>query len=853
MKTDSRYNLSWGVRLRMLVRFVGITAVLVAAAGAIYLSSILADWKPETLGQAVRNEIGTPAFVGAALLFGGALLAIFALVVEVLSGLLGGASRRGATGISAALQIVLATGLFVAVNVYSFLHHTIFDTTINKQFTLPEKVVGELQKLKSETTIVVLQQHKTFGRLSVKPDRYDYAAERKVVEKVLDLVDQFRKVGPQFRVVVLDIEEEGFDKKLAELTKDNPKLREAIHAAPENSIFFASEGKLQRMSFNEFYQLDKHASKAANSENGNLVLYPQGIESLVKRITAIEEKRPKIAVAVTHPLLSTQQKKGSGAEEYTLAGLKKSLNDYGFDVVDVVLKKNYRGELDGDPASYTLQETKLIELEGKAESSKDDVRREKKIVDRLVANRKKLDAVKSKPPAERIDAYRDIIEDMTRRRIAISSEDRSDPDRQKQLEDFVVRNFESWEKEHGQDLADAEEELQKVQKELGEIQTQERAIEDRYLTDVKAKFSRLLSDCDMLIVPRMTIVNLAKGFVLPRDLHKIDKSQAEVIKEFMKSGKPVLVCSGPVNIPSDAPLPVSFDDLETLLNERGVELARQTVLFNVETKSFRETTSEEEELADTTVDVPPLRLLPPEDWNFGKLKPNPISQSLEVLVNSIDQPLDISLRAPRPVSLSEEQQKKQDFVGEFLWTNSRSWNERYPFNFMIKMQMNPFTMQPTRTRVRMPAPRYDAPADDAGKKAKGPKGDEERRGPFSIAVAVDSAVPSSWYGDKEKAPAELPKSRIVVIGQGSIFNKPDLSPATEKLLLVTCNWLLNRDERMPRAADPQSPYFIDRPWQYPRVEMNEGTKNLWHWGTFLGLPALFVYLGLIVLMLRRVR
>ena len=74
-----------------------------------------------------------------------------------------------------------------------------------------------------------------------------------------------------------------------------------------------------------------------------------------------------------------------------------------------------------------------------------------------------------------------------------------------------------------------------------------------------------------------------------------------------------------------------------------------------------------------------------------------------------------------------------------------------------------------------------------------------------------------------------------------------------KLLLVTCNWLLKRNERMPHAADPDAANAIDRPWKYPRVEMTEGTKSLWHLGTFLGLPAVFIYLGLIVLMIRRVR
>src|SRR5438105_1219406 len=84
------------------------------------------------------------------------------------------------------------------------------------------------------------------------PDAGDFAAERKVVEKVRDLVDQLRELGPRFKVTVLDVEEEGYEDRLAALTRDAPELRAAIDAAPENSIFFHAAGRVQRMSFGEF-------------------------------------------------------------------------------------------------------------------------------------------------------------------------------------------------------------------------------------------------------------------------------------------------------------------------------------------------------------------------------------------------------------------------------------------------------------------------------------------------------------------------------------------------------------------------------------------------------------------------
>src|SRR5205807_473066 len=131
---------------------------------------------------------------------------------------------------------------------------------------------------KSETTVIVYQRHKTFGNLTDKPDRYDYAAERKVVEKVKDLVSQLREIGPQLRVEVLDVEEEGFDDKLRRLTEGAPNLRKAIDAAPENSIFVHSGGYVQQLSFNEFYQLDKVASEKAGGGRSNLVLLGQGTD-----------------------------------------------------------------------------------------------------------------------------------------------------------------------------------------------------------------------------------------------------------------------------------------------------------------------------------------------------------------------------------------------------------------------------------------------------------------------------------------------------------------------------------------------------------------------------------------------
>ena len=49
--------------------------------------------------------------------------------------------------------------------------------------------------------------------------------------------------------------------------------------------------------------------------------------------------------------------------------------------------------------------------------------------------------------------------------------------------------------------------------------------------------ARALEDCDLLILPRITIVDPTQGFVLPSSIHNLDPDQLDAIKEFLKSGK----------------------------------------------------------------------------------------------------------------------------------------------------------------------------------------------------------------------------------------------------------------------------------------------------------------------------
>ena len=88
------------------------------------------------------------------------------------------------------------------------------------------------------------------------------------------------------------------------------------------------------------------------------------------------------------------------------------------------------------------------------------------------------------------------------------------------------------------------------------------------------------------------------------------------------------------------------------------------------------------------------------------------------------------------------------------------------------------------------------------------------------------------------------RAAVEVIGHGGVFVGPNLTPVREKLLLDSCNWLLGRDDLLAKDNEV---------WEYPRVLLSDTQRNLWHWGTFLGMPLFFVYVGIMVFMVRRMR
>jgi hypothetical protein len=308
-------------------------------------------------------------------------------------------------------------------------------------------------------------------------------------------------------------------------------------------------------------------------------------------------------------------------------------------------------------------------------------------------------------------------------------------------------------------------------------------------------------------------------FNIPNEVHRIDDAQVAAIKDFIKAGKPVLACLGSVNEPPDegAPPTPGPDGVEALLEQLGFKLSRQTVVFDSEIGALAEYQAALQGKRDVDLmsrgddsDIPPLLLERPAEAKSDKA--NRIGESLRLAARGLGQGqgLDLRVRHPRPLAFEPKGGAAPASGAAFLLTDPRSWNEEQPF--------------PTEKEM----PSYK---------------ESKKRGPAPVGLAAEVAVPADWYSG-DQAPAEPRKVRVVVLGDGGLFVGPSLSPAREKLLLDSCNWALGRDDQLTQEG---------RTWQYPRVYLTPTEQSLWTWGAVLGLPVLFTYFGLVVVLRRRLR
>lgn len=828
-----RQRLFWS-RLHFALRLVGVTGAMFACVCAVLagvghrLDALYAATSLRGAGDAVvdlaRNAWANPKDqLDVLLLLIGAAAALFVLLVELVVVVAFTATRRSAFGFNALVQSAIAAVLLVGVNVWSYRHYQQFDETREREYTLPARDRADLAQLSSQskTTVIIYDVHKTFGKITKKPDRFDKAAERQIIEKVRDLADRLREIGPQLSVEVLDIDEDGYENRLDALTRDAPELRKAIDAAQENSLFFFARGEggreqVQQLSFNDFYLLDKRASQGGENQRRNLVLLDQGVQPFVRRILSLGAPKPRVGIAVIHDVLTS-----TGEDELGLQGLREALEEHGFEVRDILLKR--WTNMGPEAAAYTSDENRLDELEQeeqilkaaiqKLEQDQDDIRKALEVWKKAVVDEKTRDELTRKL-ASRLRGNKITVE------IA--------RDQAELLED----------EEKYREVA-----IQRGREQLAETAKKKNKLnvpaltEQRRMTDLRAKMDRLLDDCDVLLVPRMTLRNTAsRGANIPASLYRMEQAQVDAIEDFLKNGKPLLACVGPNNEEPEARAPDSNrpEPFETMLSELGIKLGKQTVLFDVEMKAFADRRAGKN-FAGTTVRIPPVLF----DWKSGQGHPlgypllsqreNPIRRSMRLATRGLGkgQSLDISLRLPRPVYYEPPKGITPDFDPDILMSDADSWNEEQPF--------------PTAETI----PQFARPKESGKTPPNADPLDERRRGPFPIGVAVETKLPQKWYGSVADNPATV---RLVVLGQGGFFTGKELPPAQEKLFVNTLNWLLGRDDQLPRD---------ERVWSFPRVDAtippNSGAEYLWMWGARLGLPALFAFFGVVMWLFRRLR
>lgn len=913
---DSRHRLGFAGRLRLLIRILGLTALPLIFVGAICAyagvrehlgARPLDSLKEADLATLFKTNEPTVPQIGAWLiLIGGGLIALW-LLTEIILGVFGAAGRKSAVRGNAWVQIIFAIAIVVGLNFFAVQYSRKYDLTRDSKFSLPTSVVEELRQLQSKTTIVVLPQGKLFGELSQKrklfgktsslPDPQELAAEQKITEKVLDLVDQFRVIGPQFEVITLSTRED-FDAQYAAATRLRPGLAEALASAPDNSILFYAddrvktvtqseadkllasgrkvsvspnpsgegqslvyEGSVARLGFTEFLLLDKEASEKGplgsdGKPNRNLVLLAQGIEGYARRVASVQEKKPKVAFLVVHEWLSTTVSDGF-QENFTAAGLRKSLENYGFEVNDVILKRWGNGP--PTPAVYNLEESRLERLEEEAASLDSDIAEVKEEIEKANSF---------------IEVFRTrSLEELNRIFRARLRREIDEKERAKQIKfvtDAIVK-YEERKKEIQTERAELEKKIEAILKD-------DRALANRRLSDVKAKFRQILDDSDLIIIPRLTLINTTDedGMISAR-VHRLSEEQMSILRDVLKQGKPMLACLGP-SIETGPTPPEETDLFEAMLTDRGVELGRQSVMYDVEKKAFAARKAGDL-LGSGGAEIPPLEFPAPE----GK-KPATIWTALNLTEKAVGKKLELQLRHPRPVYLASGYENKFDYAPEFAFTNKACWNEEMPF----------ITARNVGGQRVISIPKYEAtPLDDAKYGTR----DAERRGPFPVAVAIDSPLPIYWFEEEAQNRAAVAsisqigdpvglmsiaetvnanfkanpvtkkleprtdrkKSRLVVIGSGNVFNGRDLKPANEQLLLHSCNWLIGRDARLPKNPESslvettETTTATNPVWQYPRVKFSQDKYGFWELGPWIGPPVLFLYLGAVVWLFRRLR
>jgi hypothetical protein len=838
MKTDARRATRIGTVFRVVLRTLGVIAALVFVAGACLVHTEVPDFfgvrsLADAREQAVPilgGSFGKLALAGLWMLVSATAVLLLWGLVELVSGLFLVAGRKSAAGLGNTVQVVLAIAVLVVVNAVAYQWYWREDCTRDKRFTLDKELIESLKQLdlNTPTTIVVLQMGKTSALdQATKPDALTTAAQTKITEKVLDLIDELRQnreVGSRFDVHVLNSSEEGFAEQLKKIAPDqgelkNP-LRTAVEGANENSIFFAANNRVRRMPFSQFYLLDKVSS----TDQANLVLHPQGKDRFVRALVGLETRKPKVALAVIHPLLSSRNE----ADDYTALGLRKTLEEAGFEVGDVILKKWSGPQSPGGPppAAFSFEETEFSKVEGQFNMYSMLAMNREQAVAIMKSERDRL----AKAPLETVN------KELGR---ALGRPVKTEADRAELLKEVLDYSIEVRANELNQYRAARD----KAKPDYERLLANDRMLEARRNANVKQKFAAAVADADMLIIPRHTVMDVVRGGAIPPALYKLSTEQVEVAREFIAAGKPVLFGFGPTNVENRrGPQDDTPDEMEQLLARFGIELGTQTVLSDKDAQQMGERRGDEDQLQG---DPEVSELFIPAGSN------NPIAQGYTQWVRSLGNTVSLRKGGSRPIQLAKW--VKQPTSTTVLETGTDTWNEAKPFADQNTI------------------PTFDPPKPSDPKRGTR---EEERRGPFTVGVAIEARVPSEWKDVKNAGPLAsaiiggagmtgpgLPMSlslaaltpeddkaktvRLAVFGHGGLFVGNKLKPAQEALLLSTVNWQLKRDDALPKADAGE--------WTYPRAALNPQQKSYWGLVAFPGLPLLMAVLGLLMWMIRRPR
>jgi hypothetical protein len=554
---------------------------------------------------------------------------------------------------------------------------------------------------------------------------------------------------------------------------------------------------------------------------------------------------------------------------YTMSGAKKFLKSYGFDAMDVMLRKiGEDGDLTDEATALTYDESRYEQIEDELAETEDAIQeQDKRLIEFAELHKFWTESSLAKLNTKYVYWFREdgrqgialrtAMDEMRKSGVLFKFIDVDEDDRRNMTGMYdqnvnVLKHV----------LKMNRDERDSLLKEKATLKVENLA-EKRRITDVEAKTKSMLAGVDLLVIPRITVINAPTGFAIPNRIHRLDDAHLKAMKSFLRDGKPVLFLLGPPSHPRESPDMATTDPLETMLSEIGVNLPKQTILYNIESRDFNARKfggalgggTKDTEVPGLKFDESTMTVA-----QFTKVKqtlsPHAIRSSLTLMsrTGATKDAEEVRIRHPRPVYLMKttmepnaaaslvgglvspgmagpifastiwvnKASQKPDENAVFLVTREESWNENNPFITKNK------------------APSFTPPKDDDPKKGTV---EEPRTGPFPIGIAFETAAPAAWYDADSTKPKP---ARIAVIGSGGAFVGTDLTPLKEKVLFDVTNWLLGRDDLLARDVET---------WEYPRVPMKRGSLefHLWHWGARLGLPLAFVYLGMVVWLVRRMR